>query len=59
MGNDDLRKQIEAARAAQAAKTASRERENASASGMALGFRLATEFVAGTLVGAAIAVLFP
>ena len=54
MSNDDLKKQIEEARAAYT-KTYERPlKQEGQAKGMALGFRLATEFVVGPLVGAAI-----
>lgn len=52
---DDLQKQIEAAQAAHAERTG-RKRVNdvPVAKGMGLGFRMATEFVVATLVGAAL-----
>lgn len=54
MSNDDLKKQIDEARAAYT-KTYERPLNNeGQAKGMALGFRMATEFVVGPLVGAAI-----
>ncbi|ACT58753.1 AtpZ/AtpI family protein [Hirschia baltica] len=54
MSNDDLKKQIDEARAAYA-KTYERPlNQEGQAKGMALGFRMATEFAVGPLVGAAI-----
>jgi len=54
MSNDDLKKQIDEARAAHAQHTERKGRFEGQASGMALGFKLATEFAVGPLVGAGI-----
>ncbi len=54
MGDDDLRSQIEAARKAHADKHRPNPHNEGTAKGMALGFRMATEFAVGPLVGAGI-----
>lgn len=54
MSNDDLKKQIDEARAAYTSKYEPKLNPEGQAKGMALGFRMATEFAIGPLVGAAI-----